>query len=164
MSAIDAGQLTLNISNIDINELIRRTVIKFETKIRERKIKVDVCFSQDNLYVIGDPDRINQVITNLVDNAIKYVLDEGIIKIAVKTKGEKAYISIYNDCKPLLEEDLKHVWDRFYKSDKSRTVKVSTGLGLPIVRSILTEHGEDIWVKNCNEGIEFVFSLKRVKE
>lgn len=164
LSAIDAGQLTLNISNININELIRRTVIKFEDKVKERRIKVDVCFNQDNLYVIGDPDRINQVITNLVDNAIKYVIDEGNIKIAVKTKGDKAYISIYNDCKPLLEEDLKHIWDRFYKSDKSRTVKVSTGLGLPIVRSILTEHGEDIWAKNCNEGIEFVFSLKRVKE
>lgn len=164
LSAIDAGQLTLNISNININELVRRTVIKFEPKIIERRLKVDVCFDQDDLYVIGDPDRINQVITNLIDNAIKYVLDEGTIKVTVKTKGNKAYTSIYNDCIPLSEEDLKHIWDRFYKRDKSRTVKVSTGLGLPIVRSILTEHGEDIWVRNCNDrGIEFVFSLKKSK-
>lgn len=164
LSAIDSGQLTLNITKININELIRRTVIKFEEKVRERGIKVDVCFNQDELYVMGDADRINQVITNLVDNAIKYVIDKGIIQLAVKTKGDKAYISIYNDSNTLKEEDLKHIWDRFYKADKSRTVKVSTGLGLPIVRSILTEHGEDIWVENSNNtGIKFIFTLKKAR-
>jgi len=62
----------------------------------------------------------------------------------------------------LSEEDLKHIWDRFYKSDKSRTTKTSTGLGLPIVRSILTQHGEDIYVKNIKDiGVEFTFTLKR---
>lgn len=164
LSAIDSGQLTLNITKININEIIRRTVIKFEGKVRERGLKVDVCFNQDELYVMGDADRINQVITNLVDNAIKYVIDRGKIQLSVNTKGDKAYVSIYNDSKPLKEEDLKHIWDRFYKVDKARTVKVSTGLGLPIVRSILTEHDEDIWVENSNNtGIKFVFTLKKAK-
>lgn len=57
------------------------------------------------------------------------------------------------------EEQIIRIWDRFYKSDKSRTNKESTGLGLPIVRLILTQHGEDIWVKNVKDGVEFTFTL-----
>lgn len=163
LSSMEAGHLKLNIVKLNINDMIKNTVIKFETKINEKKLKVDVCFNSDDLYVLGDEDRINQVLTNLVDNAIKYVNDEGKVKITTKEKSNKAYISIYNNGPQINEEDFKHIWDRFYKSDKSRTTKMSTGLGLPIVRSILTQHGEDIHVENKKEGgVEFTFSLKLV--
>jgi signal transduction histidine kinase len=162
LSTIESGQYTLNIVKFDINEIIRRTVIKFETKINEKNLSVDVCFNKEVLYVKGDLDRMMQVITNLVDNAIKYVTDKGKIRISTKIKGEKVFVSVFNESKPLSEEDLKYMWDRFYKSDKSRTSKASTGLGLPIVRSILTQHGEDIYVKNTKDGeVEFTFSLKK---
>ena len=165
LSTIDAGRLTLNFTKFEVNEIIRRTIIKFETKVRERSLKVDVSFTQEELFVMADIDKITQVITNLIDNAIKYVTDKGIIRIVSKAKGDKVIISIYNDSQSLSEEDLKHIWDRFYKSDKARTIKVSTGLGLPIVQSILTAHGEDIWVENSEQGgVEFVFTLKRVKD
>lgn len=161
LSAMEAGHLKLNVVKLNINEMIKNTVIKFETKINEKKLKVDVCFNSDDLYVLGDEDRINQVVTNLIDNAIKYVNDDGNVKITTKEKSGKAYISIYNNGPQINEEDFKHIWDRFYKSDKSRTTKMSTGLGLPIVRSILTQHGEDIHVENKKEGgVEFTFSLK----
>ncbi len=162
LSTIESGQYTLNIVKFDINEIIRRTVIKFETKINEKNLSVDVCFNKEVLYVKGDLDRMMQVITNLVDNAIKYVTDKGKIRISTKVKGERVFVSVFNESKPLSEEDLKYMWDRFYKSDKSRTSKASTGLGLPIVRSILTQHGEDIYVKNTKDGeVEFTFSLKK---
>ncbi|WP_010235233.1 sensor histidine kinase [Clostridium arbusti] len=162
LSAIESGQLPLNITKININEIIRRTVIKFETKINEKKLKVDVCFNKDELYGMGDIDRIMQVVTNLIDNAIKYAINEGKVSIGTKIKGDKILVSIYNESKLLSEDDLKHIWDRFYKNDKSRTSKVSTGLGLPIVQSILTQHGEDIWVKNSKDsGVEFTFTLKK---
>jgi signal transduction histidine kinase len=162
LSTIESGQYTLNIVKFDINEIIRRTVIKFETKVNEKNLLVDVCFSKEVLYVQGDLDRMMQVITNLVDNAIKYVDDKGKITISTKIKGDKVFVSIFNDSKPLSEEDLKYMWERFYKSDKSRTSKASTGLGLPIVRSILTQHGEDIYVENTKDGeVEFTFSLKK---
>lgn len=161
LSSMEAGHLKLNIVKLNINEMIKNTVIKFETKINEKKLKVDVCFDSDDLYVFGDEDRISQVVTNLVDNAIKYVEDDGNVRITTRDKSGKAYISIYNDGPQINEEDFKHIWDRFYKSDKSRTTKMSTGLGLPIVRSILTQHGEDIHVENKKEGgVEFTFSLK----
>lgn len=162
LSAIEAGQLSIRKERFEINEIIRISVIKFETKINEKKLKVDVCFNQDKLYVIGDRDRIVQVITNLIDNAIKYVGEGGNINVTTKTKGEKVFISVFNDGPIISKEDLKHIWDRFYKADKSRTSKISTGLGLPIVRSILTQHGEDIWVESKEkEGVTFTFTLKR---
>ncbi|KOF56199.1 MULTISPECIES: sensor histidine kinase [Clostridium] len=163
LSSMEAGHLKLNIVKLNINEMIKNTVIKFETKINEKKLKVDVCFNSDALYVLGDEDRINQVLTNLIDNAIKYVNDDGKVVITTRGKSNKAYISIYNNGPQINEEDFKHIWNRFYKSDKSRTTKMSTGLGLPIVRSILTQHGEDIHVENKKEGgVEFTFSLKLV--
>ncbi|MCR3760804.1 HAMP domain-containing histidine kinase [Clostridium felsineum] len=164
LSSIEAGHLKLNLSKININEMIRFTVIKFETKIKEKNLKVDVCFDNNELYVMADKDRMSQVVTNLIDNAVKYVYNDGEIKISTKEKYNKAYISIYNNGPQIPEGDFNHIWDRFYKSDKARTTKMSTGLGLPIVRSILTEHGQDINVENKKEGgVQFTFTLKTVK-
>jgi len=164
LSAIEAGQFKLRINELDINEIIRLTVIKFETRIKEKKLKVDVCFNQEHQYVAGDRDRLIQVMTNLLDNAIKYVNDSGNISIFTKVRGERVLISVFNDGPTISKEDVSHIWDRFYKADKSRTSKISTGLGLPIVRNILTQHGEDIWVENKEgEGVTFTFTLKRIK-
>ena len=82
--------------------------------------------------------------------------------VEIRTKGEKVLVTIFNNGPTIPEEDVKHIWERFYKSDKSRTSKVSTGLGLPIVRNILTQLGEDIWVENNGkEGVTFHFTLKK---
>lgn len=164
LSAIEAGQFKLRIDEFDINEIIRITIIKFETKIREKKLDVDVLFNEEHQYVAGDRDRLIQVVTNLIDNAIKYVDEGGNIKICSKVKGEKVLVSVFNSGPLIPKEDLPHIWDRFYKADKSRTSKVSTGLGLPIVRNILSQHGEDIWVENKEgEGVVFTFTLRRIK-
>jgi signal transduction histidine kinase len=164
LSAIEAGQFKLRMSELDINEIIRLTVIKFEQKIKEKKINVDVCFNLEHQYVYGDRDRLIQVMTNLIDNAIKYVSEGGEIDICTKVKGEKVLTTVFNNGPTIPKEDIPKIWDRFYKSDKARTSKVSTGLGLPIVRNILTQHGEDIWVENKEgEGVTFTFSLQRIK-
>jgi signal transduction histidine kinase len=163
MSAIEAGKFSLRIMEVDINEIIRLTVIKNETKIKEKRAAVDVCFDEDNLFVAGDTDRLVQVITNLLDNAIKYVNPIGKIKIISKTKGKKVFVSVFNESPLIAEEDLKHIWDRFYKADKSRTAKESTGLGLSIVRNIITQLQEDIWVENKENGVCFTFTLTKVK-
>lgn len=163
LSTIESGKFTMKITRLDINEIIKICVIKFETKIKCKNINVDVIFGQDELYAVGDKDRIIQVLTNLLDNAIKYVPEGGNMKVITKVKGEKIYISVYNNGPRIPKEDIQHIWERFYKSDKSRTSKVSTGLGLPIVRSILTQLNQDIWVENKeNEGVTFTFTLDLV--
>lgn len=163
MSAIEAGNFSLRIMEVDINEIIRLTAIKNETEIQEKRAAVDVCFDEDNLFVAGDTDRLVQVITNLLDNAIKYVNPSGKINISSKTKGKKVFVSVFNEGPLIVEEDLKHIWDRFYKGDKSRTAKESTGLGLSIVRNIITQLQEDIWVENKENGVCFTFTLTKVK-
>lgn len=162
LSAIESGKFKLNIGRVDINEIIRLTVIKSETRIKDKKLNVEVCFGEDMQFAAGDRDRIIQVLTNLLDNAIKYVNEGGNIVITSKARAEKVFVSIFNDGPTISREDAKHIWERFYKSDKSRTTKVSTGLGLPIVRNILTQHGEDIWVENNEDGVTFIFTLKRL--
>ncbi|NLZ48354.1 MAG: HAMP domain-containing histidine kinase [Clostridiales bacterium] len=162
LSVFDAGKFKLDIGQIDINEIIRLCVIKAEARINQKELSVDVTLQDEHLYAYADRDRIIQVVTNLLDNAIKYVNDKGRIRVVTKTKGDKVLVSIFNSGPKIAEEDKKHIWERFYKSDKSRTSKVSTGLGLPIVRNILTQHGEDIWVENGEkEGVTFYFTLRK---
>jgi len=161
LSAIESGKFSLIIEEININEIIRLTVLKFENKIKEKRLKVDVCFDSDKLYVYGDRDRLIQVVTNLIDNAIKYSKHGGNIQINSKGKGKKVLISFYNDGNNISNEELNHIWERFYRIDKARTSKMSTGLGLSIVRGILTQLGEDIWVNNKENGVCFTFTLTR---
>lgn len=162
LSVFDAGKFKLDIRQIDINEIIRLCVIKAEARINQKELSVDVTLQDEHLYAYADRDRIIQVVTNLIDNAIKYVNDKGKIRVVTKTKGDKVLVSIFNSGPKIPEEDKKHIWERFYKSDKSRTSKLSTGLGLPIVRNILTQHGEDVWVENGEkEGVTFYFTLRK---
>ncbi|WP_297633789.1 HAMP domain-containing sensor histidine kinase [uncultured Clostridium sp.] len=163
ISSMEAGKVKLTIQELDINSLIKLCVAKFEGKIKDAGVDMDVTLEMAHQYVYADNDKIIQVLTNLIDNAIKYGNENGHIKIDTKSKGDKLYVSIYNEGPTLTQEQLVKIWDRFYKADISRTNKVSTGLGLPIVRLILTEHGEDIWVENFKDkGVVFTFTLKKV--
>ncbi|NLC66139.1 MAG: HAMP domain-containing histidine kinase [Clostridium sp.] len=159
LSAMESGNFSVRLTELDLNEIVKLSIVRFETKINDKGLKVNVNLEEDHLYVAGDRDRLIQVITNLLDNAIKHCVDGGRINIQTRTKGKKAYFSIYNDGESLSYEDTKNIWDRFYKSDKSRTSKVSTGLGLPIARNIINQIGEDIWVENIDEGVMFTFTL-----
>ncbi|KYH28646.1 sensor histidine kinase [Clostridium colicanis] len=162
LSAIEAGKFSLNIKPQDINEIIKLSIIKFETAIKSKKINVDVWLEDEEVYVLADKDKIIQVMTNLIDNAIKYVEPGGNIEIGARIKGQKVLVWVFDDGPNISKEDEKHVWDRFYKGDKSRTSKVSTGLGLSIVRRIINQHNEDIWLENKeNKGVKFIFTLKK---
>lgn len=162
MSAMESGKFNLAITEFDINQVISLCILNLEHKIQEKGLNVKATFYNNRAYVLGDRDRIIQVVTNIIENSIKYSNDDGKIKIDVYSKGEKIYVDIFNSGECIEEKELNKIWDRFYKSDKSRTNKLSTGLGLPIVRSILSQHNEDIWVKNIEgKGVSFIFTLKK---
>lgn len=164
MSAMESGKFNLVVSEFDINSVIKLCILNLERKIESKGLSLDATFNDKRSFVVADRDRIIQVLTNLLENAIKYSEANGDIKVDVYSKGEKMYISIFNSGENISKEDINHIWDRFYKSDKSRTNKISTGLGLSIVRLILSQHNEEVWVKNVDEkGVAFIFTLARAK-
>ncbi|MDU1312453.1 sensor histidine kinase [Clostridium septicum] len=162
ISAMESGKFNLNMVDLDINEVITLCTLNLEGKVKEKNINVEVIFHDKHEYAIADRDRLIQVVTNLLENAVKYGEANGEIKIDTYVRGDKAYVSIFNSGPTIPKEEINNIWDRFYKSDKSRTNKFSMGLGLPIVRLILSQHGQDIWVNNIDgKGVRFTFSLKK---
>ncbi len=164
LSAVESGTYKLEKVPVDINEIVRICILRNENRIRNKNLDVQVFFEGSELWVLTDGDKITQVITNLLDNAIKYGKEDGLIQISCRKKGKKANISIFNEGSNIDEEDIKHIWERFYKVDKSRTQKVSTGLGLSIVKKILSLHDEEIWACNKENGVEFIFTLQLAKK
>ncbi|GAB6168592.1 HAMP domain-containing sensor histidine kinase [Clostridium carnis] len=162
ISAMEAGKFNLNKIQLDINDIITLCTLNLEGKIKDKKMNVEVVFHDNHEYCIADRDRIIQVVTNVLENAIKYGINNGEIKIDTYSRGEKVYVSIFNNGPTIAKEDINNIWDRFYKIDKSRTNKVSTGLGLPIVRLILSQHNQDIWIDNIDgKGVKFTFTLEK---
>lgn len=166
ISAMQAGKLSFNFAKVDLNEMLKTAVINLEPKVTSKNLSVDIDLFNGDMSVRADRDKIMQVATNLTDNAIKYCIDGGNIKISSRIKDNKAIVSIYNDSPQLTEEQLNQVWERFYKADKSRTNKYSTGLGLSIVMNIVNNHKQEVWCKNSDDGngVVFEFTLDRWDE
>ena len=116
--------------------------------------------------VSADKDAVQRVLTNLFDNAIKFTPENGFIDVQAGIKDGKAYVSIQNSGAGIEEKELIHIFDRFYKTDKSRSQdKNGAGLGLYIVKNILQAHGENIWAESKpGEYTRFSFTLKKASE
>ncbi len=162
LARIEAGEVKLNMGEFDINELVRLTVLRFEKQITEKNISVDVSFESDPCIVIADRDALARVLTNLFDNALKFNIQNGYLKVNLKKQGRKVHVSVENSGMGISDEEKNVIWDRFYKSDKSRGHdKKGVGLGLFIVNSIISSHDEEIWLESKQgEFTRFIFSLK----
>ena len=149
MSKLQSGEFKINIAPFDINDLICSSLISLEKKIDERHIDVDVDFRPEHLTTLGDKDQIKRVLINLIDNAIKFSVPNTQIMIKTSVTGGKAKVSISNVGDKIDNEDLKHIFDRFYKTDKSREQdRTGAGLGLSFVMNILRLHNQSINAKN----------------
>ena len=147
-------------NSFDAVELLLQTLLVFEQKITAKRLDVNVEVPEDSIRVLGDADAINQVIYNLLENAVKFSPTGAELGIGIFKQGGKAYISVKNHGETIPEEELKLIFDRFHKTDKSRSMdRDGVGLGLYIVKSILNNHGEDIAVTSRDGLTEFVFSL-----
>lgn len=166
LSRIESGRDKITVSKIDINELIRHVVIRLSGKIEEKGVQPEIEISDDQLFVMADGDKIEQVLQNLIDNAIKFTDKDKTIVIATEVTGDKVKVIVRDEGAGISEEDLKFIWDRFYTVDKVRSAnKSGTGLGLSIVKSIIEQHNETITVTSkVNVGTEFVFTLQYAGE
>ncbi|MDI3481282.1 MAG: two-component system, OmpR family, sensor histidine kinase ResE [Tepidanaerobacteraceae bacterium] len=160
LSQIESGHLNLKKDKISLKNLIERVVKKLAPLSQKKGINIYTEY-EDIPLIKADEDRIEQVMINLIDNAMRYAEDNGEIRIKVK-KGENGVVVSVKDRGPgIPEEELPFIWERFYKVDKSRARKTGgTGLGLAIVKNIIEAHGGRVWAKNCPEGgTGFYFSL-----
>ncbi len=166
VARIESGRFPLNWDKFDINELIRRVLIRYEGKINEKELEVEVIFRDDHFTVTADKDRIEQVVTNLIDNAIKFSSHGGKISIWTHDDAkEHVFVSISDSGEGIPQEDIPFIWERFYKADKSHSSEsTGTGLGLHIAKKIIEQHGQRIWVKSqYGKGTVFIFSLKKIE-
>ena len=161
---IQSGELVLNTAPFDICEMISVIVLSFEKQINDKKIDMDIQM-EDRLIVNGDRDNIFQVVYNLVDNAVKFVDLGGQLSILAKGENGRFTFQIRNTGEGIQEEDIPHIFDRFYKTDKSRSRdKTGVGLGLYIVKNIINLHGGDISVRSGGGETVFTFDLPLATE
>ncbi|MEN6594782.1 MAG: HAMP domain-containing sensor histidine kinase [Clostridiaceae bacterium] len=164
LARIESGKTALKLEIFEINELIRRTLITFEARIYEHHMEVDVKFAQEQYYVEADSAQISQVLRNIIDNAIKYSPDDSKLRIATYAMKREIYVSIQDNGQGIPEQDIPHVFDRFYKVEKAHTPskQSGTGLGLSIVKRIIDQHNQTITLKSAKgKGSTFTFTLKR---
>lgn len=172
LTKLTQGMLTLNSldskgylsrTNFDINRVIKDTAASFEGTCATKNIVFELTFSDTIQMVYGDLGKIQQVLYNLIDNAIKFSHADSVIYIQAYAKNEKVFISVKDTGEGIPKESIKKIWERFYKSDQSRGKdKKGTGLGLAIVKEIIQAHGENIDVISTEGvGSEFIFSLPR---
>ncbi len=161
LSRMEQGATKQNFSNFDINEIIRRALIRRMADIDHKQLEVDVDFQQDQCYCWGDSDRIEQVVVNLLDNALKFSYDKGKITWRTRITGNKATVTIADDGPGILPQDQPHIFERFYKADKAHTAGKGTGLGLSICRRILEAHGQTIRLLPTDRGAAFEFTLEK---
>lgn len=151
-------------SRFDITEALGRTLLTFEQKIEEKHLDVQVDMPEKAVYVLANEDAITQVIYNLIDNGVKFADEDTPFLLTVSTSGGKALVSVSDHGATIPPEELSMVFDRFHKSDKSRSKDTSgVGLGLYIVRTILGSHGEDISVESRDGVTTFTFTLTLTK-
>lgn len=160
VSALQARESVESQVEFDVSETMVQVMISLEGKIKGRQLDMDVQIPDNPVRVWGDPDGITQVCYNLLDNAAKFATPGTAIAVTITTKGTKAYISVKNHGETIPPEELTMIFDRFHKSDRSRSIdKEGVGLGLYIVKTILNNHKENITVTSKDGITEFVFTL-----
>lgn len=159
LSKIDSGEITVKKAPFVIQETAFNVLIGFESEIEKKHLSIEGMDTDEDIITFGDSDLIHQVIYNLVENAVKFTNEGGYIRFGFTRKANSTYVCIENSGEGVLPEDLKLIFDKFYKVDKSRSVdKKSMGLGLYIVRTIIRLHGGDITAESePGEYCRFIF-------
>lgn len=163
LSKLESMGYSLNITEFNINDLLYKISSKYEKVMSGR----DIVFVKDIAFdklVSGDPFRIEQVVSNFLNNALDNTSPGNAITLALKNMGSHVRISVHNEGKSIPEDEQKRVWEKFYRVEKSRNKKLGgTGLGLAISKSILELHKSSYGIKNTPSGVEFFFTLNTIE-
>ncbi len=162
ISKYEAGELTLAPKSLDAVQVIFRTLLSFEKRIEEKNVDIRG-LDRGAFFIKADKDLIQQVIYNLVENAVKFVNNGGYIEFVFAEDDDTTSVTVRNSGEGLKENEISRVFERFYKTDESRGIDPGgVGLGLSIVRSLIKLHGGTILVRSQYEQyVEFEFSLPK---
>ncbi|MBQ6907551.1 MAG: HAMP domain-containing histidine kinase [Clostridia bacterium] len=164
LSKYESGRIKLTMSDFNLNDIVRSIVISMEKRIREKNITVQFKYETPENIVEADESSIYRVIQNLLDNALKFAAINTEIEISIINKNNLVYFSIKNYGSTISEEEQKYIWDRYYKSDTSRSsYKRGSGLGLFIVKSIIDQHNQDVFISSDENSVTFGFTLNSKK-
>jgi two-component system, OmpR family, sensor histidine kinase ResE len=167
LARMEAGHITLNKEEVNIDQFIDKIIRKFQGLAKDKGIKLSSNKNDDTIgFLMLDPDRIEQVLTNLIDNAIRHTNKQGSVMLNSISQENGILFEISDSGSGIPEEDLPFVFERFYKADKARTRgRSGTGLGLAIAKNIVDAHQGEISVHSkINEGTTFTFFLPRKTE
>lgn len=166
LNNLSDGGMFLEITDFDINNVIKKTAETFEGICKQKKLRFKLLLTGDAMFVAADMGKIQQVLYNLIDNAIKFSDPDSVIKVETTEKNETVFVSVKDNGIGIPKENIKYIFDRFYKSDISRGKdKKGTGLGLAIVKEIISAHNENINVISTEGvGTEFIFTLPKSKD
>jgi signal transduction histidine kinase len=158
LQAFDPGAVLEQ--SFDVSEVARLALLSLGSKIEGKRLDVEAELPEAPVMTRGDKDSITQVAYNLIDNAIKFSTPGGLITLELWKQGGRAYFSVENRGESIPPDELPHIFDRFHKTDKSRSAdREGVGLGLYIVKTILDNHNEDIFVTSRNGVTKFMFTL-----
>jgi two-component system phosphate regulon sensor histidine kinase PhoR len=159
LSRIETGRIKLKLESVNINSLIEEVATRLNHQAERQQVSLSTKLSSDLPLIQADKERIQQVTVNIVHNAIKFTPSCGRVVISTKHSGESVTAQVSDTGIGISKDDLPHIFERFFKADKSRSTS-GTGLGLAIAKHIVQTHGGSIWVESEEgKGSTFSFSL-----
>ncbi|SFA98046.1 MULTISPECIES: ATP-binding protein [unclassified Bacillus (in: firmicutes)] len=166
LARMEAGHIALTKEEMDVPNYIHRIIRKFQGLARDNEITISAGVNKEEFQLSFDPDRIEQVLTNLIDNAIRHTPKDGHVNVIVKDLDKGTLFEVQDSGSGIPEEDVPFVFERFYKADKARTRgRAGTGLGLAIAKNIVDAHHGHITVQSkLGQGTTFSFFLPRKSE
>lgn len=159
LNQLEFGDEDISFERFDLAALIRGVLQSMEILAQQDELKI--IFRQESpVYVWADEFKTEQVVRNYVSNAFHHASGDKVIEVKIQKEGKKARTSVFNTGMPIPEEDLKHIWEKFYKVDKAHTREYGgNGIGLSIVKAIMESFHQEYGVKNYDNGVEFWFEL-----
>ena len=158
LARLEAGQATLDLTPVDLGSLMEGVLSQFQSQADVKSVRIGMTVSDDTPPVLGDEEKLRQVLSNLLENALKFTLVEGAVTMSARAEGGAVIVSVSDNGAGIPEEHVPHIFERFYKVDRSRR-DGGTGLGLAIVKHIVQAHDGEVWVES-REGGGSTFSLR----
>lgn len=164
LSRLERDDAAIDASSFDINEMLRRAIIRRVSDLESKQMEVECEFHQEPCMVRADSDRIEQVVVNLLDNAIKFTPQGGRITLTTRAEKDICTVTVADNGVGIAPEDREKVFERFFTADRAHTAGKGTGLGLSICQRIMEMHGQTLKLLDTQEGTAFAFTLEMAKD